>query len=144
MRAWRGPNGEPERGGGPFGRRSSALIRVPRARRGRRDTDSVPAPARAHCGRDPCAALPNHVYIRCLRLVGRLKSLSLVEVLNTASDDDECSDETAKHDRVQHGDCRRVREVVDAEYPAWRTRRSCEYARYDGGHGCQEDERYPE
>jgi hypothetical protein len=66
-----------------------------------------------------------------------------VEVLQAALDDDECADETAKHDSIQHRDVSRIREVADAEYPTWK-RCSGEDACYDSGHGGEEDERDPE
>ena len=107
MRAWRGPERE-------LGR---ALARMSRTCRGR---SGVLALARAHCRRNPGASLSNHVDVRCLRLVGWPEPLGLVEILDAAPDDDQCTDEAAKHDGVQHGDGRRVGDVADAEYQAWR------------------------
>ena len=145
MRARRGPEGEPGRSG-TFGRRSRTLARMPRAGRRVRGTGGVLA--RARRGRDPGAALSNDVKILhsegslwVLRAcVGRL---SLVEVLEAALDDDECADETAKHDGIQHRDGRRIRDVAHAEYSAWK-RCSGDDAGYDSGHKGQEDERRPE
>ena len=64
---------------------------------------------------DPGAAFPNRFDHHVGAFVGWLL-LGLVEVLDAAPDDDECANETAKHDSVQHCDDGRVRDVADAEY----------------------------